>query len=183
MTRSQKTPTLESAPSGKAVLVGAPAPKAAAPGIAHSVLRAENTATPKVSLFNKVRDYTAAAEVRATGLYPYFRTISSAQDTEVIIAGQKVLMLGSNSYLGLTNDPRIKEAARAAVAKYGSGCAGSRFLNGSLDIHLELEQALAKLVKKEAVLLYSTGFQVNLGVMSATYSFPYVLLLIEEYCL
>ena len=167
MTRSQKTPTLESAPSGKAVLVGAPAPKAAAPGIAHSVLRAENTATPKVSLFNKVRDYTAAAEVRATGLYPYFRTISSAQDTEVIIAGQKVLMLGSNSYLGLTNDPRIKEAARAAVAKYGSGCAGSRFLNGSLDIHLELEQALAKLVKKEAVLLYSTGFQVNLGVMSA----------------
>ncbi|MBN2505904.1 MAG: aminotransferase class I/II-fold pyridoxal phosphate-dependent enzyme [Verrucomicrobia bacterium] len=101
------------------------------------------------------------------GLYPYFRTISSAQDTEVIINGKKVLMLGSNSYLGLTNHPKIKEAARAAVAKYGTGCAGSRFLNGSLDIHLELERELARLVNKEAVLLYSTGFQVNLGVISA----------------
>jgi len=100
-------------------------------------------------------------------LYPYFRTISSAQDTEVMIDGQRVLMLGSNSYLGLTNHPRIKEAAIAAVRKYGTGCAGSRFLNGTLDIHLELEQALARLVKKEAALLYSTGFQVNLGVISA----------------
>jgi 8-amino-7-oxononanoate synthase len=119
------------------------------------------------SLFDKVRAYTDATEVRALGLYPYFRTISSAQDTEVLIAGKKVLMLGSNSYLGLTNHPKIKEAARAAVEKYGTGCAGSRFLNGSLDIHLELEAALAKLVKKEAVLLFSTGFQVNLGVISA----------------
>ncbi|MGC8743310.1 MAG: aminotransferase class I/II-fold pyridoxal phosphate-dependent enzyme [Verrucomicrobiia bacterium] len=101
------------------------------------------------------------------GLYPYFRTISSAQDTEVIIDGKKVLMLGSNSYLGLTNHPKIKEAAKAAVEKFGTGCAGSRFLNGTLEIHLELEQALAKLVNKEAVLLYSTGFQVNLGVISA----------------
>jgi len=101
------------------------------------------------------------------GLYPYFRTISSAQDTEVIIGGKKVLMLGSNSYLGLTNHPKIKEAAKAAVDKYGTGCAGSRFLNGTLDIHLELEQALARLVNKEAVLIYSTGFQVNLGVISA----------------
>ena len=74
-----------------------------------------------------------------SGLYPYFRTISSAQDTEVIIEGKKVLMLGSNSYLGLTNHPKIKEAAQAAVEKYGTGCAGSRFLNGTLDIHLELE--------------------------------------------
>ncbi|MGD0259744.1 MAG: pyridoxal phosphate-dependent aminotransferase family protein [Verrucomicrobiota bacterium] len=101
------------------------------------------------------------------GLYPYFRTISSAQDTEVMIDGKKVLMLGSNSYLGLTNHPKIKAAAQAAVEKYGTGCAGSRFLNGTLDIHLELEAALAKLVNKEAVLLYSTGFQVNLGVISA----------------
>ena len=100
-------------------------------------------------------------------MYPYFRTISSAQDTEVIIDGKKVLMLGSNSYLGLTNHPQIKAAAQAAVEKYGTGCAGSRFLNGTLDIHLELEAALAKLVNKEAVLLYSTGFQVNLGVISA----------------
>ena len=119
------------------------------------------------SLFNKVRNYKSAAQVRATGLYPYFRTISSAQDTEVIIGGKKVLMLGSNSYLGLTNHPRIKKAAQAAVEKYGTGCAGSRFLNGTLDIHLELEEALARLVNKEAVLLYSTGFQVNLGVISA----------------
>jgi len=120
-----------------------------------------------LTLFNKVRNYRAAAEVRALGLYPYFRTISSAQDSEVIIKGKKVLMLGSNSYLGLTNHPKIKEAVKAAVEKYGTGCAGSRFLNGTLEIHLELEQALARLVKKEAVLLYSTGSQVNLGVISA----------------
>lgn len=118
-------------------------------------------------LFDKVAAYKSADQVRAMGLYPYFRTISSAQDTEVVIDGRKVLMLGSNSYLGLTNHPEIKEAARNAVARYGSGCAGSRFLNGSLDLHLELEKKLAALVGKEAVLLYSTGFQVNLGVISA----------------
>lgn len=119
-----------------------------------------------VSLFDKARRFQSAKKVRALGLYPYFRTISSAQDTEVIIGGRRVLMLGSNSYLGLTNHPKVKEAARAAVEKYGTGCAGSRFLNGTLDIHIELEQELARLVKKEAVLLYSTGFQVNLGVIS-----------------
>lgn len=117
-------------------------------------------------VFDKVRNFKSAAQVRATGLYPYFRTISSAQDTEVVMNGQKVLMLGSNSYLGLTNHPKIKEAAMAAVAKYGTGCAGSRFLNGTLDLHLELEDVLAHLMGKEAVLLYSTGFQVNLGVIS-----------------
>ena len=119
------------------------------------------------ALLDKAKDFKTAAQLRGIGLYPYFRTISSAQDTEVVIEGQKVLMLGSNSYLGLTNHPRIKAAAMAAVEKYGTGCAGSRFLNGTLDIHLELEEALAKLVSKEAVLLYSTGFQVNLGVISA----------------
>jgi 8-amino-7-oxononanoate synthase len=118
-------------------------------------------------LFDKTRNYKSAAKVRALGLYPYFRTISSAQDTEVLIDGRTVLMLGSNSYLGLTNHPEIKEAARAAINKYGTGCAGSRFLNGTLEIHLELEAALSQLVQKEAVLLYSTGFQVNLGVISA----------------
>ena len=117
-------------------------------------------------LLNKVRNYSDSARVRAAGLYPYFRPISSAQDTEVIMNGRKVLMLGSNSYLGLTNHPEIKEAVKAAVDKYGSGCAGSRFLNGTLDIHLQLEEELADLVGKEAVLLYSTGFQVNLGVIS-----------------
>jgi 8-amino-7-oxononanoate synthase len=116
-------------------------------------------------IFNKVRNFKSANQVRALGLYPYFRTISSAQDTEVIMNGQKVLMLGSNSYLGLTNHPKIKEAARAAVKKYGTGCAGSRFLNGTLDLHLQLEERLARLMGKEAVLLYSTGFQVNLGVL------------------
>jgi 8-amino-7-oxononanoate synthase len=124
-------------------------------------------AGPALRLLEKTRNFKSASQVRALGLYPYFRTISSAQDTEVTINGRRVLMLGSNSYLGLTNHPKIKEAAKAAVEKYGTGCAGSRFLNGTLDIHLELEQALGRLVNKEAVLLYSTGFQVNLGVISA----------------
>jgi 8-amino-7-oxononanoate synthase len=115
------------------------------------------------ALLDKVRKFTRSREIKALGLYPYFRPISSAQDTEVIIRGQRVLMLGSNSYLGLTSHPEIKAAATAAVQKYGSGCAGSRFLNGTLDIHLELEDALAELVGKEAVLIFSTGFQANFG--------------------
>ncbi len=126
----------------------------------------ENGRAP-LALFSKVRKFKSADQIRAMGLYPYFRTISSAQDSEVMINGRKVLMLGSNSYLGLTNHPKIKEAAQAAIEKYGTGCAGSRFLNGTLDIHLELEEALARLVNKEAVLLYSTGFQANLGAISA----------------
>ncbi|MFH1139608.1 MAG: aminotransferase class I/II-fold pyridoxal phosphate-dependent enzyme [Pseudomonadota bacterium] len=101
------------------------------------------------------------------GLYPYFRQITSEQDTEVILKGnKKVLMLGSNSYMGLTNHPEIKEAAQAAVRKYGTGCAGSRFLNGTLDIHEELEGELAAWVGKEAAVLFSTGFLVNVGVIS-----------------
>jgi 8-amino-7-oxononanoate synthase len=135
--------------------------------VVYSPTRLSATFAEPKRLFDKVREFKSAAEARATGLYPYFRTIASAQDTEVVIEGKKVLMLGSNSYLGLTNHPKVKEAATAAVAKYGTGCAGSRFLNGSLDIHLELEHELAGLVNKEAVLLYSTGFQVNLGVISA----------------
>ena len=100
------------------------------------------------------------------GIYPYFREIESDQDTVVKIGGKDVLMFGSNSYLGLTNHPKIKEAAKKAIDKYGSGCAGSRFLNGTLDIHVELEERLAGLVGKEGALCYSTGFQVNLGVVS-----------------
>ncbi len=100
------------------------------------------------------------------GIYPYFREIESDQDTVVTIKGRKVLMFGSNSYLGLTNHPKIKEAAKRAIDKYGTGCAGSRFLNGTLDIHIELEERLADLVGKAGALCYSTGFQVNLGVVS-----------------
>jgi 7-keto-8-aminopelargonate synthetase-like enzyme len=121
----------------------------------------------RLPLLKKVHAYKRVEKLRQAGLYPYFRTITSAQDTEVMIDGRKVLMLGSNSYLGLTNHPKIKEAAKQAVEKYGTGCAGSRFLNGTLKIHTELEKELAQLVGKEAVLLYSTGFQVNLGVISA----------------
>jgi 8-amino-7-oxononanoate synthase len=102
----------------------------------------------------------------AQGAYPYFRSIESAQDTEVIIDGKRVLMFGSNAYLGLTNHPKVKEAATRAIELYGTGCAGSRFLNGTLDIHLELERRLAAYVGKDAALVFSTGFQVNLGVIS-----------------
>ncbi|MBP1687127.1 MAG: 8-amino-7-oxononanoate synthase [Deltaproteobacteria bacterium] len=130
--------------------------------------RARSAASiPALPLLDKVHQFQSAAQVRAAGLYPYFRPISSAQDTEVTLKGRKLLMLGSNSYLGLTNDPRVKEAARAALERYGSSCAGSRFLNGTLQIHIELEEALARLLKKEAVVLFSTGFQANLGVISA----------------
>ena len=100
------------------------------------------------------------------GIYPYFREIQSDQDTEVIINGKKVLMFGSNAYLGLTNHPKVKEAAIEAVKKYGTGCAGSRFLNGTLDLHIQLEKRLAEFVGKEDAIVYSTGFQVNLGVVS-----------------
>jgi len=111
--------------------------------------------------------FTAADEVRSLGLYPYFRPIESDQDTEVTIEGHKVLMLGSNNYLGLTNHPEVKAAAIEAINRYGTGCAGSRFLNGTLRIHIQLEEELAAFTGKEAALLYSTGFQVNQGVISA----------------
>ncbi len=118
-------------------------------------------------LRERMMKYDAPQQAQRAGIYPYFRAIESEQDTEVIIQGQKVLMFGSNSYLGLTNHPKIIEASVKAVRKYGTGCAGSRFLNGTLDLHLELEERLARLVGKEAALCFSTGFQVNLGVISA----------------
>jgi len=107
--------------------------------------------------------YHEPQKIQEMGLYPYFRAIESEQDAEVWIDGKKVLMFGSNSYLGLTNHPKVKEAAIAAIKKYGSGCAGSRYLNGTLDIHLELEEKLADFVGKDGALVYSTGFQSNLG--------------------
>ncbi len=118
-------------------------------------------------LQSRFSKYDAPQKVMAAGIYPYFRAIESDQDTEVLMNGKKVLMFGSNSYLGLTNHPKIKEAAKWAIDKYGTGCAGSRFLNGTLDLHIELEEKLAQLVNKDAALCYSTGFQVNLGVVSA----------------
>ena len=118
-------------------------------------------------LFDKCKNFTQAKEIMKMGIYPYFTEISSAQETEVIIDGRKVLMLGSNSYLGLTCHPKVKAAAAAALEKYGTGCAGSRFLNGTLDIHRELEDRLAAFFRKEAALVFSTGFQTNLGTISA----------------
>ncbi len=109
--------------------------------------------------------YDAPQRAKAAGIYPYFRAIESDQDTEVLINGKKVLMFGSNAYLGLTNHPKVKEAAIAATQKYGTGMAGSRFLNGTLDIHLELERKLANFVNKEEAVVFSTGFSVNEGVL------------------
>lgn len=120
-----------------------------------------------MTYFNVLKDktskYNEPDKIKAEGHYPFFRPIASEQDTEVYINGQKVLMFGSNSYLGLTSHPKVKEAAIKAIEKYGTGCAGSRYLNGTLDIHVELEHKLAEYVEKDAAIIYSTGFQSNLG--------------------
>jgi 8-amino-7-oxononanoate synthase len=118
-------------------------------------------------IFEKCRRFTKAKELISFGLYPYFRVIESAQEPEVMYKGKRMIMVGSNNYLGLTNHPKVKEAALEAIRKYGTGCAGSRFLNGTLTIHVELEEKLARFIRKEAALVFSTGFQVNLGVISA----------------
>jgi 8-amino-7-oxononanoate synthase len=120
-----------------------------------------------VDVFQKCFDFKDAEKVRGLGLYPYFRMIASGQDPVVAMDGQRVIMLGSNNYLGLTNHPEIKQAAERALRTYGSGTAGSRFLNGTLDIHVELEDRLAEFMGREAALCFSTGFQVNLGVISS----------------
>ena len=114
----------------------------------------------------KLAQYTAPQQAMAAGVYPYFREIFSEQEPEVLIDGKKVLMFGSNCYSGLVADPRIKEAAIEATKKYGTGCAGSPFLNGTLDIHKQLERRIAEYIGKEDVMIYSTGFEVNLGVVS-----------------
>ena len=117
-------------------------------------------------LQEKLSRYTEPQKAMAAGVYPYFRAISSEQDPEVIINGKRVLMFGSNCYTGLVNDPRIKEAAIEAIKKYGTGCAGSPFLNGTLDLHKQLEARIAEYIGKEDVMIYSTGFGTNLGVVS-----------------
>ena len=118
------------------------------------------------SFTERFAQYTLPQEVKAMGIYPYYRPIESGQDPVVRMNGRDVLMFGSNSYLGLSDDPRLKEAAIEAIRKYGTSCSGSRFLNGTLDIHLALEEKLARLVGKEEAVTFSTGFQVNLGVVS-----------------
>ena len=116
-------------------------------------------------LRSRLAQYQEPQRVKDLGVYPYFRAIESEQDTEVTMNGKKILMFGSNSYLGLTNHPKIKEASIEAIRKYGTGCAGSPFLNGTLDIHVELEEKLAKFVGKEKAIVYSTGFHTNIGVI------------------
>lgn len=120
-----------------------------------------------MDLFQKCRDFTRAKQAIELNIYPYFHMLNSGQDTEVIMEGRRTLMFGSNNYLGLTSDPRVKEAAIKAVERYGSGCSGSRFLNGTLDIHVELEQALAKFLQKEDAIIVSTGYQTNLSIISS----------------
>ena len=119
------------------------------------------------SLSEKLANFTAARDLKASGLYPYFRSIEENHDTEVIIGGKKLLMFGSNSYMGLTNHPKVLEAARNALTRYGSSCSGSRFLNGTSKLHLELEQKLAAHLGKEAALTFTTGFQTNLGTVAS----------------
>ena len=131
------------------------------------VQNSEMAIKKSTDIFEKCNKFTKAKELMAVGIYPFFRVIESAQDPEVIMNGRRMIMVGSNNYLGLTNHPQVKEAAIEAVRKYGSGCAGSRFLNGTLDIHVKLEEKLARFIRKEAALVFSTGFQVNLGVISA----------------
>ena len=116
--------------------------------------------------FDKCYRYDVAERVRQTGMYSFFRVIESAQDPEVSIGGRRLIMLGSNNYLGLTNDARVKEAAIEAIRRYGSGCAGSRFLNGTLDLHVLLEERLAEFTRQDAAVTFATGFQVNLGAIS-----------------
>jgi len=118
-------------------------------------------------IFDKCSRFEKARDLISQGIYPYFRVIESPQDPEIMMNGRRMIMIGSNNYLGLTNHPKVKEAAIEAIRKYGTGCAGSRFLNGTLTIHVELEEKLARFMGKEAALIFSTGFQVNLGVISS----------------
>lgn len=118
-------------------------------------------------VFAKCRAFTRARELRDAGLYPYFMPIEESHDTYVVIEGEKKIMVGSNNYMGLTHDPRILEAARKALEMYGSGNTGSRFLNGNLDLHDRLEEELADFVGMEAALVFSTGYQTNLGTLGA----------------
>jgi 8-amino-7-oxononanoate synthase len=119
-----------------------------------------------VDIFEKCYKWTEAAEARAAGIYPYFHALHTAQDTEVVMDGRRIIMIGSNNYMGLTNDERTKKAAKEAIDKYGTGCSGSRFLNGTLVLHEQLEKELAEFFHKESAMTFSTGFQTNLGIIT-----------------
>lgn len=119
------------------------------------------------ALLEKFDQFTTAADLKRAGIYPYFRPIEDNNDTEVIIDGRRLLMFGSNSYMGLTNHPKVKEAAKKAIDRFGSSCSGSRFLNGTSRLHTELEEKLADFVGKEEALIFTTGFQTNLGTVSS----------------
>jgi 8-amino-7-oxononanoate synthase len=120
-----------------------------------------------MSLFEKCYGFTMARDAEAAGVYPYFRAIEESHDTDVVVEGERKVMVGSNNYLGLTHHPKVLAAAEAAMRRYGSGCTGSRFLNGTLDLHKRLEAELAAFLNKEAALVFSTGFQTNLGVIAS----------------
>jgi len=120
-----------------------------------------------MDIFMKCGEFTAADEARERGLYPYFKPLTNNEGTEAVVGDHHLIMIGSNNYLGLTVHPRVRQAAIEAVQVYGTSCTGSRFLNGTLEMHLELERRLAKWVNKEAALVFSTGYQVNLGTISA----------------
>ncbi len=117
-------------------------------------------------VFDKCYKFTRADDLKEQGWYPYFKAIQSGADSEVVIDGKQLIMIGSNNYLGLTQDPRIKQAAQKAISEFGSGCTGSRFLNGTLSLHVELEEKLAEFMNAESALVFSTGFQTNLGTMA-----------------
>ena len=120
-----------------------------------------------MDLFDKCSAYTRAREAQALGVYPYFIPLEQTEGTEVVADGRRLIMVGSNNYLGLTTHPKVRSAAIEAVERYGTSCTGSRFLNGTLEIHCELERKLAEFVGKEAALVFSTGFQVNLGTIAS----------------
>ena len=120
-----------------------------------------------MDLFDKCEAYTTAREAQAAGLYPYFIPLSDSEGTEVTVGEHKLIMIGSNNYLGLTTHPKVRQAAIDAIRRYGTSCTGSRFLNGTLELHLELERRLAEFVGKGAALVFSTGYQTNVGTISA----------------
>ncbi len=122
--------------------------------------------TTHKDIFDKCVNFTEAQNVKDMGLYPYFRSIEGVFDNQVVCQGRRKIMIGSNNYLGLAQDPRVLEAAQAAIRKYGAGCTGSRFLNGTLKIHEQLEAELADFVQKESCLVFSTGFFVNQGALA-----------------